>query len=257
MKEFTNESGIYICSCLSNGYSYIGQAQSLSKRKQQHLSSLRNNRHYNLHLQRAWNKYGEDNFSWSVLELCNIDYLDEREQYWINKYDSFNNGFNQTLGGDGKRGYHESDETKEKHAIATKNTWTFERKKEQRNRMLGDNNPMFGRVGELNPAYGKDHSGENGGMYGKHHTEESKEKNRQAHLGQNNKMSKLVICVETEEIFASQGEAGRAKKCDSSTINKCCRGVKKTAGGYHWRYATQDEIELYNKTIYQNNNIAS
>ena len=36
--------------------------------------------------------------------------------------------------------------------------------------MLGNNNPMFGIFGELNPAYGKDHSGENGGMYGKHHT---------------------------------------------------------------------------------------
>ena len=108
--------------------------------------------------------------------------------------------------------------------------------------MLGENNPMFGKCGPLNPAYGKDHSGEKNGMYGKHHTEEARELNRQAHLGKNNKMSKPVVCIETGEIFASQGEAGRAKNCSSSTINKCCRGVKQTAGGYRWRYATQEEI---------------
>ena len=107
---------------------------------------------------------------------------------------------------------------------------------------------MFGKTGVLNPAYGQDHSGEKNGMYGKHHTEEANELNRQAHLGANNKMSKPVVCIETQAIFASQGEAGRMMHCDSSTINKCCRGVKKTAGGYSWRYATPDEIDKLKHT---------
>lgn len=255
MKEFTNESGIYICSCLPNGYSYVGQAQSLSKRKQQHISSLRNNNHHNKHLQRAWNKYGEENFSWEILELCSVDCLNEREQYWIDKYDSFNNGFNQTLGGDGLRGYCCSDETKKKHAIASERMWTPERRQEQRDKMLGSSNPMSGKVGELNPAYGQDHSGVKNAMYGKHHTEEANEKNRQAHLGKNNKNAKPIICIETNELFWSMGEAGRNKNCADTTICKCCKGVKKTCGGYHWRYATEEEIEQYNQN--QINNIAS
>lgn len=247
--DFPNESGIYACVCLANSRAYVGQTQHLSIRKQQHITSLQNNQHYNTHLQHAWNKYGDNNFQWVILELCPVECLDEREIYWIDYYNSFENGFNQTLGGDGKRGYHESETTKFKHAEATRKSWTSERRETQRQRMTGSNNPMFGRYGELNPAYGRNCSGECGGMYGKHHTDISNEKNRQAHLGKKNANSKAVICVETQKLFYSQGEAGRIMNCDSSTINKCCRGVKKTAGGYHWRYASPEEITLYESQI--------
>ena len=97
--------------------------------------------------------------------------------------------------------------------------------------------------GELNPKYGKEHSGKNMECMVDVISKKANELNRQAHLGAKNKNSKPVICVETGEIFASQGEAGRAKHCDSSTINKCCHGVKQTTGGFHWRYATSEEIE--------------
>lgn len=255
MQEFTNEPGIYKCTCLSNGRIYIGQSINLQRRLSEHIYSLRCNRHRNSHLQNAWNKYGEESFVWEVVELCSVDNLNTQEQYWIEYYDSFNSGFNLTTGGEGSGGFKVSNETKEKQSIATKNTWTTERRYEQRDRMLGSNNPMSGKIGELNPAYGKDHSGEKNGMYGKHHTEEANEKNRQAHLGKNNKNAKPIICIETNELFWSMGEAGRSKNCNDTTICRCCKGTKKTCGGYHWRYATQEEIELICQ--YQNNNIAS
>lgn len=237
MQNFINKPGIYKCTCLSNGRCYIGQTQDLARRKQVHIHELENNKHINSHLQRSWNKYGKDNFTWEVLELCPIDMLDEREIYWIKEYDAFTSGFNMTLGGGGTRGYKPTEESNVKRSQS----------------MLGEKNPMYGRYGALNPAYGQDHSGENGGMYGKHHTEEANEKNRRAHLGKNNVSSKAIICVETNELFWSMGEAGRNKNCSDTTICKCCKGVKKTAGGYHWRYATQEEIENYNKEY----NIAS
>ena len=239
MQEFINESGIYKCTCLSNGRCYIGQTRFLFRRKNDHIRSLRNNRHSNRHLQNAWNKYKEENFKWEVIEYCPIKSLDEREMYWIKYYDSFKNGFNLTTGGG--LGCEYSEESKRK----------------RREAMLGENNPMFGRTGELNPAYGHDHSGEKNGMYGRHHTEEANEKNRQAHLGKNNICSKPIICVETNELFWSMGEAGRAKNCSDTTICKVCKGVKKTCGGYHWRYATPKDIELYDKNQNKTNNIAS
>ena len=50
----------------------------------------------------AMNKYGVDNFSVScVEEVQNENELSEREQYWIRFYDSYNHGYNATLGGDG------------------------------------------------------------------------------------------------------------------------------------------------------------
>lgn len=246
MSHFPDEPGIYRCYCSVNGRSYVGQTQSLLTRQYHHTSKLRNHRHENQHLQRAWDKYGEDAFEWEILELCSADDLDERETFWIEELDSFRHGFNYTAGGGGLRGYTQSDEIKAKHAVVARNLWTPERRAQQSEKMKGTGNPLYGRKGPLNSAYGKDHSGNFNGMFGKHQTEHAKELNRQAHLGKKNANSKPVICIERNEFFWSMGEAKRATGCDDTTITRCCRGIKKTCGGYHWRYATEEEIELHN-----------
>ena len=248
--EFEHKSGIYICTCVENGKSYIGQSKDVKLRKCQHLSALRYNKHWNKYLQNSYNKYGEGSFRWEVLEYCDECDLGPKEIYWISYYNTFENGFNANIGGLTNRNFERTDEFKSMLSDVLKKSWdnNDERRKEASERMQGDKNPMYGRRGALNPAYGKDHSGEKNGMYGKHHSEESKELNRKAHTGINNKMSKPVVCEETQVIFASQGEAGRVMHCDSTTINKCCKGVKKTAGGYHWRYATEEEIEFLKQT---------
>lgn len=242
--EFEHKSGIYMCTCLGNNKSYIGQAQDVKTRKCEHLSELRGNRHHNKYFQNSYNKYKEHSLVWTVLEYCDIDELNDREIYWIAYYDTYKNGFNANEGGGGNRGYQKSEETLRKSSESIKRAWenADDRRKEFSERMKGDKNPMYGRTGALNPAYGKDHSREKNGMYGKRHTDEAKELNRQAHLGKNNKMSKPVVCIETQVLFYSQGEAGRVMHCDPTGINKCCNGVIKTCGGYHWRYATQEEI---------------
>lgn len=243
--EFEHKSGIYMCTCNGNGKSYIGQSKDVKLRKSQHLSELRGGYHFNEYLQRSYDKYKECSFSWTVLEYCDEDDLDAREIYWIAYYNTYKNGFNANEGGFANRNFDRTEEFKQKISIILKEFWenAEDKKKQLSQRMFGENNPMFGKCGPLNPSYGSDRSGEKNGMYGRHHTEESNELNRQAHLGAKNKMSKPVVCIETQVIFMSQGEAGRVMHCDSSTINKCCRGVKRTAGGYQWRYATQEEID--------------
>ena len=136
----------------------------MSTRKRQHLTLLKAHRHPNQHFQRAWDKHGEYNFDWYVIEICSLEELDELEIYWIDYYGAYRDGYNNTIGGGGARGY--------KHSKVSKEA--------RRQRMLGEKNPMYGRTGALNPAYGQDHSGEKGSMYGKHHTEYAKELNRQA-----------------------------------------------------------------------------
>ena len=66
--------------------------------------------HYNKHLQSAWIKYGESNFKFGILEVCSKEELDEKEIYWINKFNANNTkyGYNQTLGGHGVYGYKHS-----------------------------------------------------------------------------------------------------------------------------------------------------
>ena len=97
--------GIYKIENKVNGKVYIGQSIDIKTRWKCHISYLNNNTHNNKHLQSAWDKYGKENFSFNVVEECDVEDLNEREIYWINKYNSYinKNGYNLTLGGDGGR----------------------------------------------------------------------------------------------------------------------------------------------------------
>ena len=63
-------SGIYMIRNIINNKVYIGQSSDLKDRLAHHKSSLRHNRHYSSYLQNAWNKYGEENFEFIILEEC-------------------------------------------------------------------------------------------------------------------------------------------------------------------------------------------
>jgi hypothetical protein len=58
----------------------------------------------------AFAKYGLENFEVTTIEEVNVTQLDEREIYWIAKYDSFNKGYNATIGGSGGRIHYWTDE---------------------------------------------------------------------------------------------------------------------------------------------------
>jgi group I intron endonuclease len=96
-------SGIYIVLNTKNGKVYLGQAQDLRKRWQNHRSALRRGHHCNHHLQNAWNKYGAKAFQFKVLEYCPIEQLNEREQHHITIYRARGMAYNLTDGGDGGR----------------------------------------------------------------------------------------------------------------------------------------------------------
>lgn len=98
-------SGIYKIENTENHKIYIGQSNNIYGRWYDHQNDLNTNKHHNAHLQRAWNKYGEDKFDFSILEICDISLLNEREMFWINTTKSYNrtNGYNLTVGGEGGR----------------------------------------------------------------------------------------------------------------------------------------------------------
>jgi group I intron endonuclease len=80
----TNKSGIYKIENLINGKCYIGSASNFSKRWRNHKCLLSNNKHHSIHLQRAWNKYGQQNFKFEILLCCEKEELIEKEQIHIN-----------------------------------------------------------------------------------------------------------------------------------------------------------------------------
>lgn len=107
-------SGIYCIENIVNKKKYIGESIDIYRRWKEHKQELRDGVHNNIHLQRSWNKYGEINFKFKIIEECTSDCILEREKYWIKYYDSFKNGYNKTEGGEGCLGYKHNDKSKEK-----------------------------------------------------------------------------------------------------------------------------------------------
>lgn len=113
------DPGIYCFRNKINGKCYIGQAINLKNRYNDHMRKYHNHGHCQ-YLYRAFNKYGIDNFEYFIVErveFCdNIkEVLDDLEKKYIQEYDSYNNGYNLTLGGDaGVLGLKMTDEQKEK-----------------------------------------------------------------------------------------------------------------------------------------------
>jgi group I intron endonuclease len=75
---------------LINNKKIIGQSKDIESRWSKHKGNLRKNKHENNHLQKAWNKYGEENFIFEILEEYEIQHLISMEHYWCNLLDAFN-----------------------------------------------------------------------------------------------------------------------------------------------------------------------
>lgn len=87
--------GIYLITNKINGHCYVGQSIDIKRRWRDHRKSIEQDAPLYL----AFRKYGIDNFEFSVLEECQPEELNDKEIYYIEKFNSYYNGYNQTLGG--------------------------------------------------------------------------------------------------------------------------------------------------------------
>ena len=191
---------VYVIWDIKNNKYYVGVT-----RQKQVYTRIRQHKRGKQFVDRELQQVGWENCDWWIVEENIPDNLiTEREQFWINEFNSkFPNGYNLTIGGISK--FIVTEETREKirqNALARGmsgennpmygHTHTAEAKAAQSEKMSGENNPMYGKsptnkgvphtpeeLAKMSAAQ----TGEKNGFYGKHHTEESKEKNRQAHLG--------------------------------------------------------------------------
>lgn len=220
------KSGIYAIVNKVNGKMYIGSTRStqgFSKRWASHKYKLNNNRQFNDYLQKSWNKYGADNFEFIILEECSDDVIIERENYFINKYETM----------DADKGYNLknasqtvlSEESKLKISNSLKRSWkngkykyTKEHRELMSKRMKGKNNPMYGislpRTKGVTPRM----------------------------------VEKLCIPViqldmDGREIrtFTSIIDAHRSlNTLPNNSIKLCCNGIKKQAYGYKWKFSKKE-----------------
>ena len=231
----SDDIGIYCIENKINNKKYIGQSIHIHRRWSEHKYELNNNIHDNDYLQKSWNKYGPDNFEFSVIEVCDIDKLDVRECYYISLYNTFdkNCGYNLISGGGVNRII--SEETREKLRQANKRRKNF-----------------------------PDMSGENNPMWGKHLSDETKEKIRQSRIGQKpsqetrlklsqsrardkNPRCISVYCPELNESFWGAKEAELKYGVNRNKISACINGKRKHAGVHPVTKEKLSWVKLENK----------
>lgn len=91
--------GIYRIRNVINNKCYYGSSKEIEKRWRRHKKELTENKHNNALLQRAWNKYGEHNFSFEIVQECEVSDLFQIEQTYLDKNPSYNIGIH-ACGGD-------------------------------------------------------------------------------------------------------------------------------------------------------------
>lgn len=74
-------SGVYQIMNRQNYHMYVGSTVNFNSRWNDHKKLLRKGKHSNIHLQNAWNKYGESSFDFSIIEYVDRDWT-AREQYY-------------------------------------------------------------------------------------------------------------------------------------------------------------------------------
>lgn len=101
-------SGIYTITNNINNKKYVGLSKNCYKRWYDHKEAAKRPKkpyQFRVPIYNAMRKYGINNFSFDIIEECPIDKLKEREVYWIEKLDTYNNGYNATKGGDLPEGH--------------------------------------------------------------------------------------------------------------------------------------------------------
>lgn len=206
-----NTYSVYIHQNKQNSKVYIGLT-SLEPKKRWQLGKGYKDQPY---FYRAILKYGWDGFEHLIIKShLSKEEASNLEKDLIIQYDSTNSEKGYNLREGGINNYTLTNEQKSKRAWAKGKKFS---KEHCENISKGLKNRVF--------------------------SEETKEKMSEAKLlagtfqGENNPKAQKVICIETQEIFNTLTEAANWCGLKSySSISKCCKGIQKTAGGYHWSY---------------------
>jgi group I intron endonuclease len=89
--------GIYKITNQKNNKVYIGSSNDIGRRWKEHMDYLDKENHHCLRLQKDWNIYNIDDFSFSIIELCNIEHLLDEEQKYIDYYFNIGEIYNTKL----------------------------------------------------------------------------------------------------------------------------------------------------------------
>ena len=230
--------GIYKITNQINGKVYIGQSNDIQRRWQEHknpskfLSSKKK-------LYEAFKEYGIENFSFEVLEECSREELDEKEIYYIEYYDSFNDGYNLTTGGQGNNFRKTNkDITKEIYSL-----WDAGLSVNEINEKLKD------KIGHTQ-IYLYLHEYENYSITESRRRgflRSEKIKDKKLKLGNTEEIKQYDLYGNFIQTFSSQNEAERITGVIACTIGRVFSGKALSAGGYQWIKGNKEPENLIDK----------
>lgn len=207
-----SEGVIYKIENKVNGKIYIGSTNNKARRWRKHKWMLKNNRHHNIHLQRAFNEYGSKEFEFSMIEIVQKgENLLNREDFYIKYWNYhipemiYNEALDAKAPTRGKTGEDAAFYGKH-HNKVTKQKIS----KSMKGRMVGEDNPMYGQTGEDAPMYDVHRTGKDAPNYGNRHTEAAIKKMSSAKKGKEL----------TDEHKKHISEAKKGEKNDNSKLTE-------------------------------------
>ena len=227
MKDY--KGGIYMWTAIKTGHSYIGKTVDLERRKKEFLCFSKT-RYSGKAINWARKKYqSPDLWEYKILEKCAKKDLSEREIFYIKRFQTFKNGYNENEGGDGNKGFILSEEIKRKISKSLKKRppVTEETKLKISRSLMGHkvNEDERKKISETLKNYFENHDNPNYGKRGKECT-------WCRIIGQFDTLNGDLIKIwyGTKEIEReNEGYKG-------PFIINVCRGRKKTAYGFVWKY---------------------
>jgi hypothetical protein len=267
-KEVGFMCGIYCIENLINGKKYVGQSINIEERIKHHKAQLNSeiSTHHNAHLQNAWDKYGEENFNFYILEECTEDELDDKEKYWSEFYKVYdtNSGYALKTAGRGIGSRIISEETRKKMSISSSRYKISELahiKAIEVNSIPVVQLTLFGECvscysssaeasrttgineSTINSCCNKDGRAKSAGGFIWMHQVDYDNCNKDELYYTNNHV-RPVVQLDKSGVYIAEFESSKEAqiamhKPTSNNINQCCRGEAMSAYGYIWVFKDQ------------------
>jgi group I intron endonuclease len=228
-------SGIYKILNKINNKSYIGSSSNIKSRWNVHLSKLNLQKHHSILLQRAYNKYGEENFVFIIIEEC--ENLIEREQFWLDYYKSYNPkfGYNICNKAFSTTGLKATEYCKQRaKEVHTGKIETLETRKKKSLALMNNKNNL-GKTLSLETRNKIREKSKN-----RKHSSETKQKMKIAKLGKESKNKISVLQYDLNDNLIQEWDssttASKTLKIQRTNIIKCLKKERNNAGNYIWKY---------------------